>query len=135
MSFQMPVELGKVREFARAVKSRNPAHRGLDALMPPTMLTCARLLWQPREQDALTELGFDMKRLLHGEEEYVFHGPPPRVGQTLEVTTRVADRYEKPGKRGGAMRFGVVVSEFRDEAGELVAEQRTVLIETAKAPR
>jgi hypothetical protein len=135
VSFQMPVELGKVREFARAVKSRNPAHRGPEALMPPTMLTCARLLWQPREQDALNELGFDMKRLLHGEEEYVFHGPPPRVGQTLEVTTRVTDRYEKPGKRGGTMRFGVVVSEFRDEAGELVAEQRTVLIETAKAPR
>lgn len=133
MTFQMPVELGKVREFARAVKSRDPAHRGPGAIAPPTMLTCARLLWQPREQDPLAELGFDMKRLLHGEEEYVFHGPPPRAGQVLDVSTQVVDRYEKPGRRGGTMRFGVVLSEFRDEHGRLVAEQRTVLIETARA--
>jgi N-terminal half of MaoC dehydratase len=135
MTFEMPVELGKVREFARAVRSRHPDHRGSEASMPPTMLTCARLLWQPRAQDPIAELGFDMRRLLHGEEEYVFHGPPPRVGQVLEVSTRIADAYEKPGMRGGVMRFGVVVSEFRDEEGALVAEQRTVYIETAKAAK
>lgn len=132
MSYRMPVELSKVREFARAVQSRNPAHRGKQPTIPPTMLTSARLLWEPREQNAFAKLGFDMQRLLHGEEEYVFHRPPPRVGQVLEVQTRIDETYEKPGRRGGTMRFGVVVSEFRDEQGTLVAEQRSVLIETAR---
>jgi hypothetical protein len=135
MSYEMPIEVSKVREFARAVKSRNPAHRGPDAMMPPTMLTSAGLLWEPRGQAALDSLGFDVKRLLHGEEEYVFHGPPPRVGQVLEVESRVEETYEKPGRRGGMMRFGVVVNEFRDDEGKLVAEQRSLLVETARPSR
>jgi hypothetical protein len=135
MTYEMPLDRSKVREFARAVKSKNPAHQGLDPLIPPTMLTSARLLWEPFDQAAIPTLGFDMRRVLHGEEEYVFHGPLPRAGQTLQVDTRVVDTYEKPGKRGGSMRFAVVVNEFRDEAGELIAEQRSVIVETAKPPK
>jgi hypothetical protein len=131
MSYRMPIEVGKVREFARAVKSRNPAHWGEEPVAPPTMLTSARLLWEPAAANEIAHLGFDMKRLLHGEEEYVFHGPLPRVGQVLEVESRVADTYDKPGRRGGTMRFAVVVTEFRDQDGKLVAEQRSVLIETS----
>lgn len=131
MTYEMPLDRSKVREFARAVQSRSEAHRGPDPIIPPTMLTSARLLWEPQDQAGIPQLGFDMRRILHGEEEYVFHGPPPRAGTTLTVETRVVDRYERPGKRGGTMRFGVVVNEFRDEAGTLVAEQRRVIIETA----
>jgi hypothetical protein len=72
---------------------------------------------------------------LHGEEEYIFHGPPPRVGQALTVQARITDRYSKPGKRGGNMRFGTIVTEFRDETGVLVAEQRTTVVETARPPK
>jgi hypothetical protein len=131
----MPIDRSKIREFARAVKTRHPAHQGPEPAMPPTMLTSARLLWEPGDQAAIPQLDFDLRRVLHGEEEYVFHGPMPRAGQTLTVDTRVVDRYEKPGKRGGTMRFGVVVNEFRDDAGTLVAEQRSVIVETERPPR
>jgi MaoC dehydratase-like protein len=131
----MPIDRSKIREFARAVQSRHPAHKGDDPVMPPTMLTSARLLWEPGAEAAIPKLGFDFKRILHGEEEYVFHGPLPRAGQTLTVTTEVVDTYEKPGKRGGTMRFGVVINEFRDAAGKLVAEQRSVIVETARPPK
>ena len=76
-----------------------------------------------------------MRRVLHGEEEYIFHGPPPRAGQTLTVEARLGERWEKEGKRGGTMRFARVINEFRDAAGNLVAEQRSVVVETARPPK
>ncbi|HEX3795950.1 MAG TPA: MaoC family dehydratase N-terminal domain-containing protein [Acidimicrobiales bacterium] len=126
-------EPGKVREFALAVKAQPSAHEGAEAVIPPTFLTTARLVWEPREQDVMRELHFDMARVLHGEEEYTFFGPPPKVGETLDVETRVEKQFEKPGGRGGTMRFAVVVNEFRDAAGAVVAQQRTTVIETEGA--
>ena len=135
MSYPMPIDWSKVREFARATQSRNPAYEGPEAIMPATFLTSARLSWEPKSENVMASLGFDMRRVLHGEEEYVFHGPPPRVGQTLTVETRLGEQWEKEGKRGGTMRFARVVNEFRDEAGTLVAEQRSVVVETARPPK
>ncbi|MFJ8019369.1 MaoC family dehydratase N-terminal domain-containing protein [Streptomyces sp. NPDC096311] len=127
--FEVPIERGKIREYAAATQSGSPAYQERDAVVPPTFLVTSTF-WTPEE--ARASHGFDRKRLLHGEQEYVFHGPPPRAGDVLRASSRVADRYEKPGKRGGTMRFAVIVTEFRDEAGKLVAEQRQTLIETAK---
>jgi hypothetical protein len=110
------------------MQSNDPAYRGPDAIVPPTFLTSAAL-WAP--EGARVDVGFDRKRLLHGQQEYVFHGPPPRAGQMLRVLERIEDRYEKAGKRGGRMRFAVVVTEYRAEDGTLVAEGRSTLIETA----
>jgi hypothetical protein len=135
MSYTMPIELGKIREFSRAVKSKNPAHKGDSPVIPPTFLVSSRTLWEPVKESGIAKLGFDMRRILHGEEEYVFHAPLPRAGQTLTVEARVEETYEKPGKRGGSMRFGVVVTEFRNAEGELVAECRSTLVETEKAPK
>jgi hypothetical protein len=126
--YEMVVERGKIAEFAAAMQSQDPAYRGPDAVAPPTFLTSSAL-WAP--DGARADVGFDRKRLLHGEQEYVFHGPPPRAGQVLTVAERIEDRYEKPGKRGGRMRFAVVVTEYRAEDGTLVAEGRSTLIETA----
>ncbi|HEY0538481.1 MAG TPA: MaoC family dehydratase N-terminal domain-containing protein [Actinoallomurus sp.] len=126
--YEMVVERGKIQEFAAAMQSNDPAYRGRDAIVPPTFLASAAL-WAP--EGARVDVGFDRKRLLHGQQEYVFHGPPPRAGQALRVVERIEDRYEKAGKRGGRMRFAVVVTEYRAEDGTLVAEGRSTLIETA----
>lgn len=135
MSYEFPIDYSKVREFARAVKTRNPEHEGTQPVIPPTMLTSARMIWEPAEQSGFRELGFDRSRILHGEEEFIFHGPLPRAGQTLTAQTTVTNRYEKPGKRGGQMRFGTLVTQFRDSEGRLVAEQHSVIVETARPPQ
>lgn len=132
--YEIPIERGKIREFARAAKSKHPDYDGPNAVIPPTFLTTAGMTWCPPGESAMAQLGFELARVLHGEEEYIFHGPPPTAGQTLQVTSRLAERYEKEGKRGGTMRFAVVVTEYRDADGTLVAEQRTTAVETAKAP-
>jgi hypothetical protein len=135
VSYEIPLERGKVREFARATQSRHAAYQGEAPRIPATFLTTARLVWEPRSEAPIAKLGFDMRRILHGEEEYVFHGPPPRAGQTLTVETRLDSQWEKEGKRGGTMRFARIVNEYRDASGRLVAEQRSVIVETARPPK
>ena len=126
--YEMVVERGKIAEFAAAMQSQNPAYAGPGAIVPPTFLMSSSL-WAP--EGAAVDVGFDRRRLLHGEQEFIFHGPPPRAGQVLKVSDQIVDRYSKPGKRGGMMRFAVVVTEYRGEDGTLVAEARKTLIETA----
>jgi hypothetical protein len=126
--YEMVVERGKIAEFATAMQSQDPAYAGPGAIAPPTFLISSAL-WAP--EGAAVDVGFDRRRLLHGEQEFVFHGPPPRAGQTLKVSDQIVDRYEKPGKKGGLMRFAVVVTEYRSADGTLVAEARKTLIETA----
>jgi N-terminal half of MaoC dehydratase len=126
--YEMVVERGKIAEFAAAMQSQNAAYAGPGAVVPPTFLISSALWATP---GAAVDVGFDRKRLLHGEQEFIFHGPPPRAGQVLAVSDQIVDRYEKPGKRGGMMRFAVVVTEYRGEDGALVAEARKTLIETA----
>jgi hydroxyacyl-ACP dehydratase HTD2-like protein with hotdog domain len=74
------------------------------------------------------------ERGMHAEQEYVFHGPPPRAGTRLTCRSRIAEMYDKQGKRGGTLTFVVMVTEFRDASGKLVAEARMTAVETAQAP-
>lgn len=131
-AFEVCLERGKIREFTAAMQSENPAYQGEHAVIPPTFLTTAAQ-WAP--PGARAQHGFERARLLHGEQEYIFHGPLPRACEVLQAREYVAQRYEKEGKRGGTMRFAVLVTEFRDDSGALVAEARSTLIERAASPR
>jgi hydroxyacyl-ACP dehydratase HTD2-like protein with hotdog domain len=74
------------------------------------------------------------ERGMHAEQEYVFYGPPPRAGTRLRCQSRIAEIYDKQGRRGGTLTFVVMVTEFRDAGGKLVAEARMTGVETAQAP-
>ena len=80
------------------------------------------------------QVAMSQKRGMHAEQEYIFHGPPPRAGTRLYCTSRVTDIYEKTGRRGGTLTFAVMVTEFRDAEGTLVAEAKLTGVETAKPP-
>ena len=128
LPWELIVERGKIAEFAEAMLSDEPAYRGPDAIIPPTFLTSAARWATPGVR---VNVGFDRKRLLHGEQEYVFHGALPAAGDVLTAQEQVVDKFSKPGKRGGEMRFATVVTEYRDAAGTLVAEAKATFIETA----
>ena len=130
----IPIERGKIREFARACLDDNPDYtEATDPPVPPTFLT-VRNFWMNAGTSPLARVGLDLRRLLHGGEEYVFHGPPPRAGEDLTFQTRVDAIYEKEGKRGGSMTFVETVTEFRDGSGQLRVECRSTAIETGRAP-
>ena len=131
--FEMVVERGKVREFARATKSRNASYAGApgDTPVSPGTFLAAAAFWQPPESNPLVSSGIDLRRVLHGEQEFVFHGPPPTVGQVLAGVSRIDSIREKAGKRGGTMTFCEIVTEFRAN-DRLVAEARSTIIETSQ---
>ena len=134
--FELDVERGKVREFARAVKATDPAYfAGDHPLTPPTFLT-STFHWELDVPNAnpWSLLNVDRKRGLHAEQEYVFFGPPPRAGARLTCRSRIEKIYEKEGRRGGTLTFAVMVTEFRDESGKVVAEARMTGVETARNP-
>ena len=134
-AFDMAVERGKVREFARATQSGAPEYLDDPAPpIPPTFLTTSTF-WQPPDAGSLwRDINIDLRRLLHGEQEYVFPSGPPRSGTTLTAQTRVESVYEKEGKRGGTMTFVVTVTDFTDEQGTVVAQARSTAIETGRPP-
>jgi hypothetical protein len=132
--FELDVERGKIRELARATFSTHPAYlEGDRPVCPPTFLTTT-FHWEGPTSNPWEQVRMDPSRGLHAEQEYVFHGPPPRAGTRLTCRSRIDDIYEKEGRRGGTMTFVVMVTEFRDESGRLVAEGRLTGVETARPP-
>jgi acyl dehydratase len=132
---EMRVELGKVREFARAIKDDNSvyfdeerAKREQGGVMPPLTFTMTQGFWG----EGGPKLDLDFRRLLHGGQEFEYR-KPVYAGDRLTATGRVADVYKKPGKRGGEMTFAVLETEYKNQKGEIVLVARSTLIETAKA--
>lgn len=134
--FMMDIERGKIHELARAVRSDDPAYfTGDHPVVPPTFLT-TMFFWEELvpESNPWKLVRMDQKRGMHAEQEYIFHGPPPKAGTRLSCQSKITEIYEKAGRRGGTLTFAIMVTEFRDESGRLVAEARLTGVETAKPP-
>jgi hypothetical protein len=132
---EMPIEWGKIREYAVSTANTNPDY--LDnpsAPIPPTFLSTV-VFWDepgrgmrtPEAEAAIAQLGpgedFDIRNVLSLEQEYRFTGPLPRAGERLLITHRFDGAEVKEGKRGGRMLFTRFAVEFRDpETGDLRAE-------------
>ena len=130
--FRIVVEEGKIREFARATKSANPAYLPdgcPQSVSPVTFLACSAL-WAGPRNSPWGDARLDWGRVLHGEQEFNFPGPPPAAGAVLTAQTRIERISEKHGRRGGTMHLAELVTEYRDESGALVAESRATVIET-----
>jgi hypothetical protein len=129
--FAMEVERGKIREFATAVRAHDDVYFGQVPVIPATFLV-TQAFWATGEADVWQGLDLDWDRCLHGEQEFVFHGEPPRAGARLVGHSVVEDVVRKQGRRGGPMTLVVVRTDYRDDAGELVAASRTTIVETAR---
>ena len=126
----MHVELGKIREFARAVKDDKAVYRE-GTLAPPTFLmTLAHWIGDMGQTRSAVKL--DFRRLLHGEQEFEYV-KPIRAGDVLRFRSRTKEVFEKQGKRGGKMLFIIGETEFRNQRDEVVAYSRNTVIETEGA--
>jgi hydroxyacyl-ACP dehydratase HTD2-like protein with hotdog domain len=130
--FTVVVEEGKVREFAQVSRARDMAgYADADATAPATYLAVANH-WRDETANPWHGVERDWKRVLHGEQEFVFHTAPPRVGDRLTATAVITDVVTKQGKRGGEMVFITVTTTFERDR-EVVAEMRTTSIEVQRA--
>lgn len=132
----MHVDRGKIREFAKAIKDDDPVYldeahatREAGGIMPPVTFLETLRLWDDGRGRPRPPI--DLKRALHGEQDYELLRPI-HAGDVLTARSRVADVYEKPGRRGGTMTFVVTETEFTNQRGELVARARAVGIETGQ---
>jgi hypothetical protein len=129
--FEMRVELGKVREFARATGSSHPDHLDGEHPVSPATFLMSAAFWQRRSSSAWPA-DRDMSRVLHGGQEFVFPDGPPEAGTVLTGQARIGEVFTKQGKRGGTMTFTEVITEYRDAKGTLVATAVGTFIETSK---
>jgi hypothetical protein len=68
---------------------------------------------------------------LHAEQHYEYHRPL-YAGETLVATTERGRTWEKQGRRSGTLTFSETITEYRDEAGELVVTARSVGVVTSR---
>ena len=135
----LPVESGKVREFARATGASDPIHLDADAaaaagfaaiLAPLTFSVSTAHL---RDQGAFVlSLGLEIERIVVGSVSWEYRRPL-LVGDELRAVRRVEGDVSRIG-RSGPMRFVTLVTEFTDAVGEVVLVQREVLIEREARP-
>ncbi|MDM5209184.1 MaoC family dehydratase N-terminal domain-containing protein [Cytobacillus kochii] len=128
-TFMFEVDKRHVKQFAQAIGDDNPLYteptyadqspyNGLIA--PPTFPVVAGV-----EGEGI-ELDLDKKRMLHGEQSFIYHRPL-KVGESLTCQIKVADLYEKEGKKG-KMQFIILDTEMRDTEGDLVVTSRMNII-------
>jgi hypothetical protein len=125
------VERGKIWEFARACLNNAEAYNAPDAVAPPTFPRTISFWTPPGGGEQRGRGGFDLRRVLHGEQEFEYVRPL-RAGDVLTTESHVKETYEKEGKRGGTMQFVITETVFRDAAGEIVAYSRSTTIQTGK---
>ncbi|WP_347352531.1 MaoC family dehydratase N-terminal domain-containing protein [Intrasporangium sp.] len=124
------VSAAKIREFAEAVGSSDPAHfdaevarsRGYaDVIAPPTF---AVLIAQQCDRQLVTDpqAGIDYSRVVHGEQKFVHHRPLT-AGDSIVGTLHV-DAVREAG--GHAM--VTTRSELATDAGEPVCTATSTLV-------
>jgi hypothetical protein len=129
---RVTIERGPVRTFARAIKDESEIFDGEAAPVPATF-PFVMAYWGSQGVGGASTLPIEQLRgpgrmILHGEQEFVYHGWP-QVGQTLEGNTFVADVYEKERSSGGKMEFYVTETEWKDAgSGDPVVTTRFTLI-------
>ena len=127
----MPIERGKIREYAAATSASRAEY--LDdpfAPIPPTFLATVvfwddlpRVFDLPETRAGCAAIGVvpDVRRLLSLEQEYVFHGEILHAGETVDTGLRL-DSVDLKERRSGSMALVRFTVTFTDSAGELRAE-------------
>ena len=144
---RFPVEAGHVLLFARALGAADPVERDGESggvlpapgdPAPPTFAIAGNQFdpdypLRPRPGEPWHGSGGDAGLVtagaggLHAEQHFTYHRPL-RVGDGLSSSTRPGGQWEKEG-RSGQLRFREQITEFRDEAGELVVTARSVSVQ------
>jgi acyl dehydratase len=137
--YNVPIERGHVRQFAKAAFASVAAHiDGRTPIIPATYLVSAGVLWGytlERPHGTLFEaIGHDLSVPLHAEEAYIFHGELPRAGDELIARACLESIKTRQGSRGGELTFLTMLTEFRNSSTQLCAEARSTTVTTENSP-
>src|SRR5262247_2418493 len=105
-----------VAGFAAALGDTNPEYA---TVAPPTYPIAFMAEAMSGGMNTFLELGLNFMTLVHGEQEFEYVRPV-KIGETLTLTGRIADVYEKTNSAGAVLDFVVMETEGTDQAGEPV---------------
>lgn len=162
MAYRFPVEAGHIMMFARSIGDPNPVYADeeiaeaaeVGGLIAPPTFAQASAQYAPDYplRPKIGEPWFGSGReptgarpggtrgdttgggggtSLHAEQHFTYHRPL-RPGDVLTVETKDGKTWEKEGKRAGKLVFREMVTEYRDQQGELVVTARLVGVRTEK---
>ena len=129
------VGLEKILEFADAIGDPNPAYRDVEAakalgqpavVAPPTFPTVIDL-HLPGAAVFTPELGLDLRRVVHGEQRYVYERPL-RDGDVISTETRISEIRD-----AGRNELLTLVTEYRTADGELVCTGYNTIVSRGTA--
>jgi acyl dehydratase len=153
---RFPVEEGAILLFARAVGDPNPVYADPayaaasevgGIIAPPTFVQSSAQfdpdyplrpkIGEPWFGSGRTPSGVVRQSGgspggtgLHAEQEFTYHRPL-RPGDVLRATSRPGDQWDKQG-RSGKLVFAESITEYWDQAGELVITARAVVVRTER---
>lgn len=130
-AFSYEVERSKIRELAAALGDANPLYHDVEAARaagfpdlpaPPTMPTLFSFWSEPPMLARLAELGVELARVLHAEEEYEYHAAVYAGDTIIGVMKLVSAR----SRRG--MEIVNLETSYSNQRGAVVAVARTMMI-------
>ena len=153
-TIRFPIEAGHIMTFARAVSDPNPVYHDAGSaqavacggvIAPPTFLAANAQydpdyalrprIGQPWKGSGKNPSGtpdaITAATGLHAEQHFEYHAPV-RAGDVLSGTPAVGRVWEKAGRRGGTMQFRELVTEWRNQNGELAVTTRKVTVTTSQ---
>ena len=119
----------RLQNFAKATGQTDPVYTDVDAAkqaghrdlpVPPTFFFGIELE-APDPFAFLTDLGVDLRTILHGEQSFRYE-QMAYAGDELTSTSRIADVYDK---KGGLLEFLVRESTVTNQDGAVVAVLRS----------
>jgi hypothetical protein len=116
-----------VARFAEALGDANARYRGEAAVAPPTYPIAFMAQAMAGGAETFQKLELNYATLVHGEQEFEYVRPI-RVGESLTLTGRIGDIYEKRSSSGAILDFVVLETEARDASEQVVFYSRNVLI-------
>lgn len=137
-SMPFTVERGRLRFFAKATGQADPVYSDLvaaraaghrDLPVPPTFLSNSLELELPDPLGWLAELGGDLTRTTHAQQEFTYHALA-YAGDELVLHRDVVDVYTK---KGGALEFVVKRTVVRREDDKISEALFTIVLRHPEA--
>jgi len=129
---EVDVEKGQLRFFAKVVGETNPIYTDECAaqaagyrsvLAPPTFLFSLNLA-QPDPLAKYIEMGIDLAKLLHGDQQFEYFAPIC-AGDHIRLESTITDIFEK---KGGALELVVEETSATNQMGEVVGTSTQTLV-------
>lgn len=134
--FTIEVQRNKIHELTTAIGDDNPIYHSREAAQAagfsdvpispttPTMFS----FWGNRQRGAsLADVGINVARILHGEEEYEYLAPI-YPNDTLTGTTTLVDGKTRQGSGGHSMDILTMETRYVNQRDELVLKARTTVV-------